>query len=96
MPRADLWGHFGFYGIFGLLLIWVVWPFHAWTPLELAVRTGLPVVIAGTYGVAMEMLQADMAERSAEFVDVIADVGGAIGAVAFVYVMRRVFRRGRS
>ncbi len=95
LPRPDLFVHFGLYGIFGLLLIWSVLPIRLWRPLKLALRTGMPVVIAGTFGIAMELVQDTIPERSASVDDAIADILGAIGAVLFVFVVRRVFHLGR-
>ncbi|MDA1035950.1 MAG: VanZ family protein [Chloroflexi bacterium] len=96
LPRPDLFVHFGLYGIFGLLLIWSVLPLRVWQPLTLALRTGLPVVVGGVFGIAMELVQDTIPERSASVDDAVVDILGAIAAVVFVFVVRRVFHLGRS
>ena len=95
LPRADLFAHFGMYAVLSFLLVLSVLPVRIWAPLTLALRAGLPVVVAGTFGIAMELVQDTIPERSAGVDDAIADILGAVAAVVFVFVLRRAFHLGR-
>lgn len=95
LPRPDLFVHFAMYGLLSLLLILAVLPVRLFRPFTLALRAGLPVVVAGVYGIALELVQSTIPERSGSVDDAVADILGAITAVVFVYVVRRVLHIGR-
>ncbi len=88
LPRPDLFVHFGMYGLLSLFLILSLLPIRIERPL---MSTGLPVLIAGLYGISLEFVQNTIPERSGSFDDGVVDVLGAIAAVVFVFVVRRVF-----
>jgi VanZ family protein len=55
----------------------------------------MPVIIAGVYGIAMEWVQDGIAQRSAEALDVVADIAGAVVAVDFMaYLWPKIKRLG--
>jgi VanZ family protein len=82
LPRGDLFAHFAVYSIFAWLVMLAVLPIKLCRPINLSLHLAMPVIIAGVYGIGMEFVQDSMTERSAEALDVVADVIGAIAAVA--------------
>lgn len=97
LPRADLFAHFGVYAIFGWLVMLFLLPIKLCKPINVSLHFAMPVIIAGVYGIAMEWVQDGIPERSAEALDVVADVAGAIVAVAFVaYLWPKIKRLGHA
>ena len=61
-----------------------VLPFRFYKPINIALHYIMPVISAGVCGIAMEWVQGTIPQRSAESLDVIADITGAILAVTFM------------
>ena len=76
-------------GLAFFLRLWVA-PIRMCTSFNVTLRYFMPVLIAGLYGTGMELVQGQSEERSAEFLDILADIAGAILAVAFVGVWLQV------
>jgi VanZ family protein len=97
LPRPDLVAHFGVYAIFGWLVMLSLLPIKLCKPINVALHFAMPVIIAGVYGIAMEWVQDGIPERSAEALDVIADIVGAIAAVAVMtYLWPKIKRLGHA
>ncbi|MDA0797268.1 MAG: VanZ family protein [Chloroflexi bacterium] len=97
LPRADLFAHFGVYAIFGWLVMQSLLPIKLCKPINVSLHFAMPVIIAGVSGIAMEWVQDGIPERSAEAVDVVADIAGAIAAVAFMaYLWPKIKRLGHA
>lgn len=84
LPRKDLIAHAAAYSILTWLLMLSVLPFTLCKPINVLLHRIMPIVIAGVYGFAMEWVQGGIPGRSAEVLDVAADVVGAIIAIAFM------------
>lgn len=84
LPRGDLFAHAGTYAIFAWFLMLLALPVRFCKPINVALHLLMPIVIAGVYGIAMEMIQDGIPERSAEILDVVADIVGAIIAIALM------------
>ena len=95
LGRPDLFAHAVLFG--GLAFLLRVWigPVRLCRPFNVSLRYFMPVLIAGIYGVALELVQSETSERSAEALDVVADLWGAAVAVAFVGLWLQV-RKPRS
>lgn len=95
LPRADLFAHFGVYAILGWLVMRFLLPIKLCKPINVSLHFAMPVIIAGVYGIAMEWVQDGIAQRSAEALDVVADIAGAVVAVAFMaYLWPKIKRLG--
>jgi VanZ family protein len=84
LPREDLFAHGIVYAALAWLVMLTLLPIKLCKPINVSLRFVMPVVIAGVYGTAMEFVQDGIAERSAEALDVVADVTGALLTVAFM------------
>jgi hypothetical protein len=84
LPRGDLFAHGIAYAALAWLVMLTLLPIKLCKPINVSLRFVMPIVIAGVYGIAMEFVQDGIAERSAEALDVVADVAGALLTVAFM------------
>ena len=97
LPRADLFAHFGVYAILAFFLRWSLGWVHAWRPFDWAIKNGMPIIVAGLYGVGLELQQENIDARAGEALDVVADTLGAIVMVwVLAYVLPRVSRRTQT
>ncbi len=83
VPHADKLGHLVAYGVLGFLLARAVGARGSASAAAVAA-----VVWASAYGGALEVVQ-PLAGRTADFLDLAADVVGAAGAVGVWFVVRR-------
>ena len=88
----DKWLHAGAYAAFAVLLAYALLP--RWR----STRRGLiaALLLAGGYGLAMELLQAPLAARSFDLADATANVLGALAVVLAVALGSRMLDRRRS
>jgi hypothetical protein len=97
LPRGDLFAHAAVYAVLTWFLVLAAVPVRFCKPLNVTLHFLMPVVIAGVYGIAMEFVQDGIPERSAEALDVVADIAGAILTIAFmVKVWPKIKRLGRA
>ena len=97
LPRPDLFAHAGVYAIFAWLLMLLALPIKFCKPINIALHFLMPIIIVFVYGLAMEMVQDGIPERSAEALDVVADVVGALITIVFmVKVWPRIKRARRA
>jgi VanZ family protein len=95
LPRADLFAHFAVYAIFAWLVMLAVLPIKLCKPINVSLHFAMPVIIVGVFGIGMEFVQDTIPERSAEALDVVADVLGAIATVAVMtYLWPKIKRLG--
>lgn len=95
IPRADLFAHGLAYAILSWLIMLAVLPVKLCKPIRISLHYIMPVVVVGVYGIAMELVQEGIAERSAEVIDVIADVAGALCSMAFMLYLWPEIKRLR-
>jgi len=94
-PRADLVAHFSVYAVLAFLMRWSLGWLHTWRVFEQTIKNAMPVVIAGVYGIALELRQAWAIEaRAGEAADAIANTLGALAMIWFLaYALPRTKRR---
>lgn len=95
LPRPDLFAHAGVYAIFAWLLMLLALPIKFCKPINVALHFLMPIVIVFVYGFSMEMVQDGIPERSAEALDVVADVVGALLTIAFMATLWPKIKRAR-
>jgi VanZ family protein len=81
LPRADLFAHFAVYLVFSWLVMLAVLPIKVCKPLNVSLHFAMPVIIAGVYGISMELVQDPIPNRTADALDVVADILGAMTTV---------------
>ena len=84
LPRPDLFLHAGAYGLLAYLLRLWVGPLRLCASFNVTLRYFMPVLVAGIYGGALELVQRNVDKRLADPFDLLADVVGAILAVGVV------------
>ncbi|MFH1129738.1 MAG: VanZ family protein [Pseudomonadota bacterium] len=85
-PHADKVGHIFIYFVLGLSLLRA---FARTTSLKFAGQIWLAVALTTLYGAADEFHQCFVKDRTAEFLDMLADLFGAIGANGVWWVWKR-------
>ena len=95
IPRADLFAHGLAYAILSWLIMLAVLPVKICKPIRISLHYIMPIVVAGVYGIAMELIQEGIAERSAEVIDVVADIAGALCSTAFMVYFWPEIKRSR-
>ena len=95
LGRPDLFAHAALFG--GLAFFLRIWigSIKLCKPFSVTLRYFMPVLFAGIYGAALELVQRGVAGRSADPWDAVLDTWGAIIAVAFVGLWLQV-RKGRA
>jgi hypothetical protein len=98
LPRADLFAHFALYAILAFLMRWSLGWLHTWRVFEQTIKNAMPIVIAGVYGIALELQQAWAIEtRVGDPTDAIANILGALAMIGFLaYALPRTTRRTRN
>jgi hypothetical protein len=77
---------------------WSLGWLHTWRVFEQTIKNAMPIVIAGVYGIALELQQAWAIEtRVGDPTDAIANILGALAMIGFLaYALPRTTRRTRN
>lgn len=81
----DKIGHLAFYAIQTVLLIWAVAQSQQWVKKGSWAWVGGCMVLAGSYGILLEFVQATIPERSFDYADMLANFAGTLLAAVFYH-----------
>lgn len=96
LGRPDLFVHAGAYALLAFCLRLWVGPIRLCRPFNVTLRYFMPVLVAGIYGSAIELVQRTIATRDTDPLDATADIIGAIIAVAIVGLWLQARKRRRT